>query len=123
MRDILLLSSAYAFFILVTMGHLFRHGRKPADRIGMQLIAAIFWPVYWIVFHGFGGTSEQLLQSLKPSSKIIETIWVYGIALFPVYYIGTRFNECSAFLCLDIIGKAILWAPVWPVYFLIRFTT
>lgn len=60
----------------------------------------------------------QLKQRYRPTTDMVMDWWGLGAVLFPAFYIGTQYSQCTYFLCLDVIAKAFLWAFFWPVYFL-----
>jgi hypothetical protein len=133
----------YLIMIVITAGHVWRHGRKERTRRIIQLIACLLWPFYWIFVFGVIGTIELIVKFvialiavfysgveavatgffrtlatiLASIQKPIVALWSVGTVFFPAYYLATQWKACSTPWCSYIIGKALIWAPFWPVYF------
>jgi hypothetical protein len=119
---------AYAFFALVTFGHLYRFRRAlSAGSAGTKLaktsLLALAWPAYWIVVHGVTATlktaTEPVSSIFVREIEVIGAIWFLGALLFPAYYIGSYWDQCASGACSLVVGKAFLWAAFWPAYLLI----
>jgi hypothetical protein len=133
----------YLIMIVITAGHVWRHGRKRIARRIIQLIACLLWPIYWIFVFGLIGTIELIVKSaialiavfysgieavvagffrtlaaiLASVEKPIVALWSVGTVFFPAYYLATQWKTCSTPWCGYVFGKALIWAPFWPVYF------
>jgi hypothetical protein len=128
---------AVVYFVIfsITLGYLIRFGRKSMPRRGLQLLAALAWPLYWPVVIGIPGTIAMLLSAIGDVLRSVcslvattdevlgrpgETLrWLYFLPLagFPPFYIYGHWkiddSWANAFI---VIIKALLWAPFWPVY-------
>jgi hypothetical protein len=134
-RTVLYGVSAYILIFLITLGYLIRHGRSSMRRRLLQAVAAIAWPLYWLVIIGVPGTIAVLLSAVgeilcsvvslfsmadRSLGRPGETLrWVYFLLMvgFPLFYIYGHWKiDSSWWSDVVVIAKAVLWAPFWPVY-------
>ena len=102
-----MLYGALVYFLIfsITLGYLIRHGRNSTPRRILQLLAALAWPLYWLVIVGVPGTVAILLSAmgdvLRSGASLLATTdealgrpgetlrWLYflPLAAFPMFYI------------------------------------
>jgi hypothetical protein len=111
---------AYAFFAIVTFGHLYRHSnlRKSRAQQLKMLALALAWPVYWLVAHGVIDTLRLAFDKLLDRGlETLGAVWFIGTLCFPAYYIGVFWSTARDWgERFAVIGKAVAWAPFWPAY-------
>ena len=101
-----MLYGALVYFLIfsITLGYLIRYGRNSWPRRGLQLLAALAWPLYWPVIVGVPGTIAICFPPLatycargllfatmdEALGRPGETLrWLYFLPLvgFPMFYI------------------------------------
>jgi len=109
--QIVVLSTLYVFFGLGLFGHFLRHEKfaSRSRRIG-HVFGSIGWPVYLPVYFGPAGTANIFARIIydEPGTSLY---WLIMLLSVPVYIYGHW--AASGVWC---IPKAILWAPIWPLY-------
>ncbi len=115
---------AYGFVGVATFGHLWRHGRSDLRHRAVYCLAALAWPVYWLVIYGVEASVRTAIAPLKASLETVEpvtvaagAVWCLGALFFPAFYIARHWETCETWDCsLGIVAKALIWTPFWPAY-------
>ncbi len=64
------IAAIYAAGVVVTAGHLYRNGESELTHRLRQVVAALLWPLYWLIVHGIAGTFGVFVRT---SRHIIAT--------------------------------------------------
>jgi hypothetical protein len=109
--QIVVLSTFYVFFALGLFGHFLRHEKlAPPGRRVTHVFSAAGWPIYFLVNLGPGRTAAVIGQLIYDEPGV-SLYWLIMFVSVPVYLYGHW--ATSGAWC---IPKAILWAPIWPLY-------
>ncbi len=101
----------YAAIALMTFGHFLRHGRKTLVRRCVYGVAAVAWPIFWLVV-----PPPKILFGIMWSDEVIG-LYAVTATLFPAFYLYQAADQCTSIgPCAFAIFKAVLWAPFWPAY-------
>jgi hypothetical protein len=98
----------YAAFSLLTWLFLLRHGRASVTRRGLQVVAAVAWPLYWPLIHGPIGSIRKLV-------RLVILVWVLGAIVYPFYFLYRDSEPCNWSLCADRFLKSVVVGSVWPL--------
>jgi hypothetical protein len=80
--------------------------------------------ILWSTIHIVVGLLSNVTQALadyfaQHETKLYNAYAKFGIPLMLGYQVSRRLGACDGFLaCTSELGKAVLWALFWPVWFI-----
>ena len=114
--------SIYAFFLVVTFGHLYRTTKgSPRPK---HFLFALIWPIWWIVAHGVtdsvfiaGYAARSFFRAFDPEGVIVFGLLVLAALFSGGWYLAKHWSHCVGTVdCGVVATKAAAVVAAFPFY-------